>query len=107
MPRASKSPRSRRPRWHWIITIKWDESNRFPEMVTASGTCVSPPGYTRQDMFDLLYERTVRQAKATDAYVSSAMVTWVVPPVSWSVIRTVGSAMILARRRSSRELVRV
>lgn len=69
MPRASKCPRSRRPRWHWIITIKWDESNRFPEMVTASGTCVPPPGYTRQDMFDLLYERTVRQAKATDAYV--------------------------------------
>jgi hypothetical protein len=38
-------------------------------MVTASGTCVPPPGYTRQDMFDLLYERTVREAKATDAYV--------------------------------------
>lgn len=38
-------------------------------METSTGTCGPPPGYTREDMYAMLYERTVRDAKATDAYV--------------------------------------
>ncbi|MFE2970781.1 hypothetical protein ACFXKC_45690 [Streptomyces sp. NPDC059340] len=39
------------------------------ETVTASGTCAPLPGKTRQEMFEWLYDRTVREAEATNAYV--------------------------------------
>jgi hypothetical protein len=58
-----------RKRWHWILTIVWEEPNRGEQMVTATGTCAPLPGRTRQDTFDILYDRTVRDADAKDAYV--------------------------------------
>ncbi|GAA1899916.1 hypothetical protein GCM10009837_23210 [Streptomyces durmitorensis] len=67
MPRTSKPSSSDRPRWHWIITITWGV--RDVETVTATGTVAPLPGKTRQEMFDFLYDRTVRQANAQEAFV--------------------------------------
>ncbi|MGW1506900.1 hypothetical protein ACWCQW_52395 [Streptomyces mirabilis] len=39
------------------------------ETVTASGTWAPLPGSTRQEMFEWLHDRTVREAEATNAYV--------------------------------------
>ncbi|MFE2522132.1 hypothetical protein [Streptomyces mirabilis] len=39
------------------------------ETVTTSGTWAPLPGSARQEMFEWLYDRTVREAEATNAYV--------------------------------------
>jgi hypothetical protein len=62
-------PRERRKRWHWIITIAFRDSGGTDRMVTSEGTCAPLPGATRQEMFNLVYNRTVKQAEATDAFV--------------------------------------
>jgi hypothetical protein len=62
--RASAAPRRR---FHFIIAIQW--GIRDPDTCTSTGTVAPLPGTTREDMFDFLYARTVREAGATDAHV--------------------------------------
>ena len=38
-------------------------------MATESGTCAPPPGYSREDMWEILYGRIVKDTGATQAYV--------------------------------------
>ncbi|WP_406127534.1 hypothetical protein [Streptomyces sp. NBC_00989] len=69
MPRAPKTPRAARPRWHYILTIHWTDAGGTDRMATDSGTCAPPPGYLREDMWELLYKRLVKDTEATQAYV--------------------------------------
>jgi hypothetical protein len=62
-------PKVERKRWHWIITIAWTDIGGTDRMVTSTGTCAPLPGHPRESMFDVLYDRTVREAQATDAFV--------------------------------------
>lgn len=70
--KSSKVPaqptRARRKRWYWIITISWNDMGQ-DRMVTSTGTCSPLPTSTREAMFNLLYNRTVKDAGATDAFV--------------------------------------
>lgn len=61
--------KTNRKRWQWILTIAWEDTDRTERKATAAGTCTPHPELTRQDMFELLYGRTVRDANAKDALV--------------------------------------
>ncbi|MET9099605.1 hypothetical protein [Streptomyces antibioticus] len=57
-----------RKRWHWVITIAWREG-RFWDMAMLEGDCAPRPNHTRQQMFDLFYNKIVKKSGAKDAFV--------------------------------------
>lgn len=70
MPRkstAAKKTPAPRKRWHFIITIAWTDNGGVDRTAMETGTCAPPPGYTREDMQDILYERIVRDTRAKEA----------------------------------------
>lgn len=52
-----------------MITISWTDSGGVDRMATETGTCAPAPGYTREDMWEILYGRAVKDAGAEDALV--------------------------------------
>ncbi|MFI0982609.1 hypothetical protein ACH4SP_37070 [Streptomyces sp. NPDC021093] len=56
-------------RWFWIMTIKRMFYDQSGEMCTGSGRIFAHPGQTRQELFDLLYQRMVKDAEVEEAFV--------------------------------------
>ncbi|MGP4008155.1 hypothetical protein [Streptomyces sp. 4N124] len=52
-----------------MITIKWTDQGGTDRMATATGTLAPLPDHTRESTFEYLYERTVHDVGATDAFV--------------------------------------
>ncbi|MEU5195245.1 hypothetical protein AB0G86_14485 [Streptomyces scabiei] len=52
-----------RKRWHWIITITWREGS-FWHVETADGDCGPLPGASRQELYNLLFDRAVKDCDA-------------------------------------------
>lgn len=59
-----------RTRWHYILTLTWEDRERGTQKCTATGTVSSLPEGTREDIYDFIYARTVREFEAAgEAYV--------------------------------------
>lgn len=58
-----------RKRWHYVLTLAWAKGKYF-ELTTFEGSVAPLPGHSRQELFNHLYDSSVKRAKeGPDAFV--------------------------------------
>ncbi|MFJ3229781.1 hypothetical protein [Streptomyces sp. NPDC086787] len=58
-----------RKRWQYVLTLAWPKG-RYYEMATYEGTVAPLPGHSRQQLFNHLYDSSVKRAnEGPDAFV--------------------------------------
>ncbi|MEU1520428.1 hypothetical protein ABZ490_51465 [Streptomyces sp. NPDC005811] len=58
-----------RKRWHYVLTLAWAKGKYF-ELATFEGSVAPLPGHSRQQLFNHLYNSSVKRSNETpDAYV--------------------------------------
>ncbi|MFD4527839.1 hypothetical protein ACFWP7_28695 [Streptomyces sp. NPDC058470] len=55
----------KRKRWHWIITIAW-RKDRVWQIETADGDCGPLPGASRQELYNHLFNKIVKEYGAPE-----------------------------------------